>query len=391
MSIPHILNYGMGVDSTAILLRWLSMSVEERGFELSDLIVLTAQTGDEFESTKQLVESYILPLLRQHQIRFVEVAKHGPYQRDGYTVLQDSREPWSLHVEGDYKLSMQMHKRGTVPAYSGPHLCAMKWKGFVLDSWLQDHLNSKVFGPYLGYSAEETKRADKCEEYPCRGNAFRFPLIEWGWTRADCVAFLQEQLGVEWRKSCCAYCPFQSRETAIARYQEDPEAAGFALFTEAISLALNPRMHLFSSGSAYDLIVKSGNAAALEAFEARLAASVWGVYRVERFYERKISPKSGKPYTWAERRVVCLSRGSREAMSAQLEQIATEHQQSVESSYCTARVYSHRRESGVYPAVEGFWVVCPAVVEDKVRNAKAFAQKWGELTGVERQLELSLI
>ncbi|WP_287281117.1 hypothetical protein, partial [Okeania sp. SIO2G5] len=39
--MPHVLNYGMGVDSTAILLKWLAMSDEERGFPLCDLIVLT--------------------------------------------------------------------------------------------------------------------------------------------------------------------------------------------------------------------------------------------------------------------------------------------------------------------------------------------------------------
>ena len=75
---PHVLNYGMGVDSTAILLRWLEMTDNERGFPLEDLIVLTAQTGDEFESTKKLVEAHIFPLLRKHRIRFVEIAKHGP-------------------------------------------------------------------------------------------------------------------------------------------------------------------------------------------------------------------------------------------------------------------------------------------------------------------------
>ena len=57
-SQPHVLNYGMGVDSTAILLRWLNMADQERGFPLKNLIVLTAQTGDEFESTKDLVETH---------------------------------------------------------------------------------------------------------------------------------------------------------------------------------------------------------------------------------------------------------------------------------------------------------------------------------------------
>lgn len=43
---PVILSYGMGVDSTAILTRWL-LEPWSRDFGLEDLVVLTAQTGDE--------------------------------------------------------------------------------------------------------------------------------------------------------------------------------------------------------------------------------------------------------------------------------------------------------------------------------------------------------
>ena len=83
----HILNYGMGVESTAILLRWM-LEPSSRDFELSELLVLTAQTGDEFEDTKELVETHILPLMRSHRVRFVEVARNGPSVRDGYALLQ---------------------------------------------------------------------------------------------------------------------------------------------------------------------------------------------------------------------------------------------------------------------------------------------------------------
>ncbi|NEP19284.1 MAG: hypothetical protein F6J97_20710 [Leptolyngbya sp. SIO4C1] len=384
--IPHVLNYGMGVDSTAILLRWLNMTSEERGFDLEDLIVLTAQTGDEFIDTKHLVETYVFPLLWQHRIRFVEVAKHGPYERDGYTLLQDTREPYALHIEGDFKLSTHMHERGTVPSFSGPHLCAMKWKGFVIDRWLSDYLDGVKFGPYLGYSAEETKRAEKCGDYHPQGNEYRFPLIEWGWTRQMCLDYIWGQLGVKWLKSCCTFCPFQSRENAIARWQANPEAAAFALFTEALSLATNPRMHLFSSGSAYDLVVNSGNQTALDLFEQMLNANQWGLYRVERIYERNIGQK-GKPYTRVARRVVKKNTGNREDMIAALTCKATDSEPMEQTVSC-ARVYSHRRVEGVFPAIEGFWVACPALVEDKVRNAKSFAQKWAAFTGAEKQLSL---
>ena len=387
-SQPHVLNYGMGVDSTAILLRWLNMTDQERGFPLKNLIVLTAQTGDEFESTKDLVEAHIFPLLRKHCIRFVEIAKHGPSTKDGYTVLQDTRQPYELHIDGDYKLSTQMHERGTIPALSGPHLCAIKWKGNVIDAWLHDHLLGQAFGPYLGYSAEETKRAEKCEEYKPLGQGYRFPLIEWNWSRLDCLEYIRWITGVIWKKSCCQFCPYISKTSAVERYQEEPEAAAFALLTELIALATNPRMHLFSSGTAFDLVVKSGNQAALDAFDHLLADQAWGLYRVERTYERPISPKSGKPYVRVARRIVKLSTGTRAEMLDCLSVMAEEHDQHVEEGYGVARVYTHRRKEKQYPTIEGMWVIAPSVVQSKVANAKKFAAKWDELTGAVAQLSL---
>ena len=386
---PHVLNYGMGVDSTAILLRWLNMTDQERGFPLKNLIVLTAQTGDEFESTKALVETHIFPLLRKHRIRFVEVAKHGASQKDGYTVLQDTQQPYELHIEGDYKLSTRMHERGTIPALSGAHLCAIKWKGFVIDSWLHDHLFGQAFGPYLGYSAEETKRAEKCEEYKPLGQGYRFPLIEWNWTRTDCLDYICKVTGMIWKKSCCKFCPYISKASAVERYQEEPEAAAFALLTELIALATNPRMHLFSCGSAFDLVVESGNQAALDAFNRLLAKQEWGLYRVERTYERPISPKSGKPYTRVARRIVKLSTGTRAEMLDRLSVLAEEHNQQVEEGYGVARVYTHRRKEKQYPTIEGMWVIAPSVVQSKVANAKKFSAKWDELTGAVAQLSLA--
>ena len=46
----HVLSYGLGLDSTAVLLRWLT-DPSSRDFDLSDLVVITAMTGDEFSAT----------------------------------------------------------------------------------------------------------------------------------------------------------------------------------------------------------------------------------------------------------------------------------------------------------------------------------------------------
>ena len=86
MATPTILHFGWGCDSSAILVNWLTLP-KSRDFELEDLIVLAAQTGNESELIKQQNERHIFPLLRQHQVRVVQVAKSGNFLADGYEVL----------------------------------------------------------------------------------------------------------------------------------------------------------------------------------------------------------------------------------------------------------------------------------------------------------------
>ena len=87
-----VLSYGMGADSTALLLRWIHEPAT-RLCDLADLLVVTAMTGDEWPVTGHLVTRHLLPLLREHGIRWVQVARAGAAQADGITVLDDSRSP----------------------------------------------------------------------------------------------------------------------------------------------------------------------------------------------------------------------------------------------------------------------------------------------------------
>lgn len=103
---------GNGVESTAILVRWL-LEPETRPCALDELLVLTAQTGDEYEDTGVLCERYILPLLRAERIRFVEVARRGHLEKEGIVVLANSRSPGRMHMDGAYKLSDELRSAGT--------------------------------------------------------------------------------------------------------------------------------------------------------------------------------------------------------------------------------------------------------------------------------------
>jgi hypothetical protein len=72
-----VLSYGLGVDSTAILMRWV-LEPASRPCPLECITVITAMTGDEFENTGDDDSTHILPLLREQGIRYVQVARRGP-------------------------------------------------------------------------------------------------------------------------------------------------------------------------------------------------------------------------------------------------------------------------------------------------------------------------
>src|SRR5260370_24467901 len=87
-----VFSYGMGVESTALLLRLL----EEPScpdFDIGELIVISAQTGDEWEDTGRDVERYTLPRRRQHNARHLQVGPGGHFERHGIFVLDDSLQP----------------------------------------------------------------------------------------------------------------------------------------------------------------------------------------------------------------------------------------------------------------------------------------------------------
>ena len=114
-------SFGMGVDSTAMLVRWLT-DPSSRDFDLEDLAVLTAMTGHEFRTTTEAVSRLVLPLFRSHGVRFIQVARSQrktTRSGGGVVVLDDSRHPQQLYAAGGYTLGQEMLSAGTVPQRGG--------------------------------------------------------------------------------------------------------------------------------------------------------------------------------------------------------------------------------------------------------------------------------
>jgi hypothetical protein len=355
----------MGVDSTAIITRWL-LEPKTRDFDLEDLVLLTAMTGDEFADTKRLNEKHFLPLLKEHGVRLVQVARGGSLVEDGNVIMSDSRETETLHIEGVYKLSDELKAAGTVPTFShGKRLCTHKSKGRVLDAWQDDNIPGN-YRHVMGFNDDEHKRVKRDGSYGGEGRKSEYPLLDWKWGRQKAEDYLREVFGEPWAKSCCTYCPFAGgKKEVLTRFKEFPEEAAEALMIEAMSLAFNPRMTLYSSGSAIKIVGDSGNNQAMSKFKSWIdSVRRWGLYRVRRAYA---APGN------AARHLELLDTGYRGLMEAKLRGHAQGHGTEPERDIWLRAVVQERTPDA-YPTTEIMYVVAPALVESK--RGRGFDKRW---------------
>ncbi|MFI7405945.1 hypothetical protein ACIBW9_36685 [Streptomyces sp. NPDC049541] len=95
------------------------------GIDLKRTAVLYTATGSEWPETRLLCEEFMLPLLRSHGVRFVQLARAGHLKADGITVLDDSRHPEQLFARGLWTLWDELESVGTVPQQAGVRKCSL--------------------------------------------------------------------------------------------------------------------------------------------------------------------------------------------------------------------------------------------------------------------------
>lgn len=390
-------SYGMGVDSTAILLRWIH-EPWTAPCPLEDICVMIAQTGDEWPLTGLLVEKHIFPLLRRHGMRTVQVARKSASQTDGIAVLADTRSPVECHLEGAYKLSDEMFAAGTVPQTGGARLCSAKAKGWPLDQFMA----GEAPGPYLhviGFEANELSRVKKDREEGPPNRIPSYPLVNWGWDRKRCEDYIREMLGIEWVKSACSFCPFAlgsiaGRKRTLARFVDHPREAMHALMMEWVAVALNPNMGLMRGDRVYEALANvPGGPSLLNRFQDYLNGqrhALWEVRRVLR-------PRKDEPAKMANavRSVRKLAEGTRLDMDAELARQAVLHDTRIDRADGMGRIWLERRKYRLdpfrpfFPSREHMLVVGPATAIDKTNDQ--FNDAWQAAGSVLAELEASLV
>ncbi|PPJ36453.1 hypothetical protein C5E45_20630 [Nocardia nova] len=386
-------SYGMGADSTAGIVRTI-LDPQFRHpclrSDLSNLTLVTAQTGDEFPALAALLERHVLPLLRANNIRLVEVARAGPRNEDGIVVLQDTRHPERMHFSaaehGFYALSNENRDNGIMPQRSGKRKCTLKFKGWPMDHWRRSEFGSQPYFHAIGYNAEEARRIADDEVLDLGGQRHMiYPLYDAGMTRQDCLDYLFDLFGVLWPKSLCRQCCFVSKHEwpqQLSRLIADPVASARHVVDEFVTLALNARSGLF--GPEMTLTDRLRDAQAHEILhraETQILYAPWALYRVRRVY---FAPAvAWRSVDTAYRGTAGDTRDALAWLAATL-QIAP-----VTDRHGHTRVWlAHRPQAPApYPQVESFFVAAPAHVLDK--QQPGFEKHWMSHTSDElRELDM---
>lgn len=376
-----VFSYGMGVDSTAILLRWIHEPAS-RDFDLGDLVMLSAMTGDEWPQTGQMVTDLVLPLIRAHGIRFIQVARAGPKQADGVRVLDDSRSPARLFIDGAYTLGEEMRTAGTVPQCGGGRRCSAKAKAWPLEQVIARIADGRPYRHVLGFELNEFKRATRDATFNTTQRTGRYPLIEWEWNRQTCEDYVAEKLRVVFPKSACVYCPFalvtaEGRARTLARFAADPDAGVTALIMEHVAVALNPRQGLIAGKRLYDVLAAApGQGRVLALLEERLNTAEWAVYHVR----RALLPSTRRPDRPGSnaRDLRAVAIGDRAAVERALAQLALDHRTTVDvGDPRHPRVWLQRRGAHL-PATESYYAIAPHTAVNK--TSRSFASTWKKAT-----------
>lgn len=194
--LKHVVSLSGGKDSTAMLLRMLEedMPVD---------IILFCDTGMEFEGLYRHIDK-----LEQYIGRPITRLKSS--QSFEYLMLEHTPKRKNPELEGRIGFS-----------WSGPRnrWCTAMLKTRIIDRYLRELSKEYTLVQYIGIAADEPERIRE----------FHYPLVEWGMTEADCLAYCKER-GFDWdglydifHRVSCWCCPLQSLEELRKLRKHFPE------------------------------------------------------------------------------------------------------------------------------------------------------------------------
>jgi len=211
---PHIVAFGGGVDSTAMII-----GLYKKNLPID--LILFADTGGERPETYLHIENFTKWLTDKSlpPITIVKrVRKDGSYE----TLEEESLRSKTLpSIAYGYKKCSQKHKIAPQDKYCNHWQPAIDW-------WKTGQKCVK----YIGYDAGETRRADNAAKRDDPKYEYVYPLIEWQWEREDCMDALERHGIKNVAKSACFFCPSSRPKEIVDLYEKHPDLLERALAIE---------------------------------------------------------------------------------------------------------------------------------------------------------------
>jgi hypothetical protein len=207
----QVVSYGGGTNSTAML-----VGMVEKGEPVS--LITFADTGGEMPHTYEYIELFSA-WLGGNGYPAITIARRCDLNGDVLTLEQNCLSTNTLpSIAFGFKTCSQKFKIQPQEKFFNNYGPAKEW-------WKAGNTITRC----VGYDAGEPQRA---KPYSDDKYTNRYPLIEWGWGRDECVDAIRRAGLPQPGKSSCFFCPSMKKHEIIQLNKRYPELAQRAIEME---------------------------------------------------------------------------------------------------------------------------------------------------------------
>lgn len=207
----YVVSFSGGKDSTAMLLRLMDL-----GEQIDE--VVCCDTYKEFPVMYEHI-AQIRQIVENKGIKFTLLKHERTFDEWFFEYTPKRRKPEEFKAKyGDAK--------GLSWADSRTRWCTDRLKTKLIDKYFRELEKQFNVIQYIGIAVDETERLERKNN---KQENHKHPLVEWGWTEADCLAYCYS-LGYDWgglyqhfNRVSCWCCPLQSLDDLRKLRKHFPE------------------------------------------------------------------------------------------------------------------------------------------------------------------------
>ena len=247
---------GGGVDSTAVLVALHAAGITPRVITFADTGAEKAATYAHIERFQAVLDSWRFP--RTTTVKKIPLATTGYSNLEGNCVDNETLPSLAFGMKScSIKWKQDPQDYFIKGCKSGPNACAPH------AIWSETQARGERIVKLIGYDAgkADLRRSSKVKSADADFD-YVYPLQILGWTRAQCVKAIIQELGVDFVpiKSACFFCPASKAWELFWLAAHEPELFERALVMERTALTgHHSRFSEVEFGDTWENMVKTGD------------------------------------------------------------------------------------------------------------------------------------